>query len=72
MVKRKEINLNPTKCHVLNTYRSTSIPTFDFKINNVILPKTKVFKDVEIFILGNLKWNHDIHYIYRIASIFSF
>ena len=60
MVKRKEINLNPTKCHVLNTYRSTSIPTFDFKINNVILPKTKVFKDLGIYISDNLKWNHHI------------
>ena len=37
------------------------IPTFDFIINNVILPKTDVFKDLQISISGKLKWNHHIN-----------
>ena len=40
---------------MLNIQRSTFIPTFDFKINNVILPKTEVFKELRTFISGNLK-----------------
>ena len=71
-LKERKLNLNPSKCHVLNIYTSTCIPIFDFKINNVILPKTEVFKDLGIFISGNLKWNHHINYIYRTASILSF
>ena len=66
------MNLNPSKCHVLNIHRSTSIPTFNFKINNLILPKTEALKDLGFFISGNLKWNHHINYIYRTASILSF
>ena len=49
-LKERRLNLNPSKCQVLNIHRSTTIPTFDFKINNVILPKTEVFKDLGIFI----------------------
>ena len=45
-LKERKLNLNPRKYHVLNIHRSTSIPTFDLKINNVILPKTEVFKDL--------------------------
>ena len=71
-LKERRLNLNPSKCQVLNIHRSTPIPTFDFKINNVILPKTEVFKDLGIFISNNLKWNHHINYIYRTASILSF
>ena len=59
-------------CHFLNIHRSTCVPTFNFKINNVILPKTEVFKELRTFISGNLKWNHHINYIYRTASILSF
>ena len=66
------MNLNPSNGHVLNNHRSTFITTFDFKINNVILPKTEVFKDLEIFISSYLKWNHHINYIYRAASILYF
>ena len=65
------MNLNPSKCHVLNIYRSTSIPTFDFKLKNVILPKTEVFKDLGTFTSCSLKWNHHINYIYRTTSILS-
>ena len=72
MAKKRKLNLYPSKCHVLSIHRSTSIPTFNFKIDNVILPKTEVFKDLGIFISGNLKWNHHINYIYRTASILSF
>ena len=66
------MNLNPRKYHVLNIHRSTSIPTFDLKINNVILPKTEIFKDLGTFFSGNLKWNYHVNYIYRTASILSF
>ena len=43
-LKERKLNLNPSKCQVLTIHRSTSIPTFDFKINNVILPKTEVLR----------------------------
>ena len=54
MVKRKEIKPKSQQCHVLNIQKSTPIPTFDFKINNAILHKTEVFKDLGIFISDNL------------------
>ena len=52
--------------------KKPNISTFDFKINNTNLSSTKVFKDLGIFIAENLKWNHHINYLYRIASTTSF
>ena len=72
MIKRKEIKPKSQQCHVLNIQKSTPIPTFDFKINNAILHKTEVFKDLGIFISDNLKWKYHINFIYRTASILSF
>lgn len=52
--------------------KKSNISTFDFKINNTNLSSIKVFKDLGIFIAENLKWNHHINYLYRIASTTSF
>ena len=45
-----KLKLNPSKCRVLNIHKNTSISTFDFRINNINLSSTKVFKDLGIFI----------------------
>ena len=42
-LKERKLKLNPRKCHVLNIHINTFISEFDFKTNNVILPKTEVF-----------------------------
>ena len=47
--------------------KNTSNSTFDFKINNINLSSTKVFKNME-FLLLIIKWNRHINYIYQIAS----
>ena len=52
--------------------KNTSSITSEFRINNIRLPSTKVFKDLGIFIAENLKWNHHINYVYQIASTISF
>ena len=62
-LKERKLNLNPSKCRVLNIHKNTSISTFNFKIDNINLSSTKVFKDLGIFITENLKWNHHINYI---------
>ena len=40
----------------------------EYIYNNTKLPPTKLFKDLGIFMADNLKWNHHINYIYKIAS----
>lgn len=40
--------------------------------NDINLSSAKVFKDHGIFIDKELKWNHHISYLYRIALITSF
>ena len=71
-LKERKLNLNPSKCNVLNIHKNTSISTFDFKINNINLSSTNKITDLGIFIAENLKWNHHINYIYQIASTISF
>ena len=71
-LKERKLDLNPSKCQVLNIQKSTSCITPDFRINNITLPSTKVFKDLGIFIDENLKWNHHINYVYKIASTISY
>ena len=41
-------------------------------INNKKLPSVTIFKDLEIYISENLKWNDHINYIYNIASVSSY
>ena len=71
-LKERKLVLNPSKCQVLNIQKNTSSITSEFRINNIRLPSTKVFKDLGIFIAENLKWNHHINYVYQIASTISF
>ena len=36
----------------------TNISSFDFKINDIILTSTKMFKDLKIFVAKTFEWNH--------------
>ena len=47
----------------------TNISSFDFKINDIILTSTKMFKDLKIFVAKSFEWNHQINYLYRIAAM---
>ena len=48
-----KLNLNRSKCHVLNIHKNISISSLDFKMNNINLSSTKVFKNLGILIAEN-------------------
>ena len=54
-LKERKLDLNPSNCQVLNIQKNTSRIISDFRINNIRLPSTKVFKNLGIFIDENLK-----------------
>ena len=44
--------------------KNTTIFIYNFKINNTNLSSTKVFKDYEVFVAKDLKWNKHIYHLY--------
>ena len=52
-IKRRKLNLNPTKCKILTIKKNKPFDPVDLIITKIT--KVKVFKDFEIYISGSLK-----------------
>ena len=72
MFKSRKLDLNPTKCKILTIKKNNSFDPTDLFINKAKIPTVKVFKDLEIYISENLKWNQHINYLYNVAQVSSY
>ena len=71
-LKKKKLDLNPNKFKILTIKKIKPLDPIDLLISETKSPTVKVFKDLEIYISENLKWNEHIKYLYKFAPISSY